>query len=303
MGKFNARRMAVRIRNDEGFVVIVAVRGGSVESGKAGRRRARGGDSDRDPSSAVAVVVIARGGSVEDGKAGGMRELGSSLVFRLSVLHRCHFVFLKRVVVGVFVCVWVKSKKVFFLVSEFSFFFPFLSSIQAFPLVTEQIFPGQMSWEKNIYYCDVFFKKILSAQSDKKTKKTKKKKMADKQSARAHTPFNPKAIADAKNEAPRDREAFSCFSEAEVPISIRDAATAGKYSVTVAIPNKGDLFGRLSSAEIVKLAQAYLRLCKIEGVTVDAEKDMCIVRKKDISVDDNGRVIHSSSTLQLSFTW
>ena len=81
---------------------------------------------------------------------------------------------------------------------------------------------------------------------------------------KAHTPWSPKVIADAKNGIPSDSEVFSCFDEASVPYCIRQAAEDGKYGVTLVIENNKHCFGRLTAKEISRSVQAYFRLCKIE---------------------------------------
>ncbi len=103
-------------------------------------------------------------------------------------------------------------------------------------------------------------------------------------------PWKPREMADKVNEIQKDHNAYECFSAAGVPPAILSAAEDGKYYAVAVIRNTGNCFGGMSSAEIVKIAQAYLRLCKIEDVTVETENNMI-------------RVDNYSASFLLFFTW
>jgi hypothetical protein len=127
--------------------------------------------------------------------------------------------------------------------------------------------------------------------------------MAEQEPLHSYTPWNPKAIADAKNETSKDQRLFACFATAGVPSAILEAAEAGKYSVLVVIPNKDDCFGRLDEAEIMRNAFAFLRVRKIEGVSVSVDKGTCIVTEHEPLFITSERVMYSPRSLQIKFTW
>lgn len=127
--------------------------------------------------------------------------------------------------------------------------------------------------------------------------------MAEQEPLHSYTPSNPKAIADAKNETSKDHKAFARFAAAKVPSAILEAAKAGNYSVVVVFPDKDDHFGRLDEAEIMRNAKAFLCVHKIKGVSVSVDKGTCVVFENEPLFAAFGRVMYSSRSLQIKFTW